>query len=357
MKRYHLLYCFVLLLSLLFLPVTAGATNASLDHFQRNRSYSAQFNDVSSSDWFAANIQSAYELGLMNGQSAEQFAPYGNVTLAEAATMAARLHCIYHTGAEDFPPSGTRWYDPYLNYLKQNGIRSVPATGLDRAATRAQFAAILSSAFDDPALAPINSMNGFIIPDVAPTADAADAVYRFYSAGILTGEGADHTFSPNATITRAQAAAVVTRMAIPSLRVQIDFSVLPADTVPPSPAQQVLQQINQIRQQNHLTALRLDERVQAAAQIRAQEIVSNFSHVRPDGSKCFSALAEQAVSYSAAGENIAAGQRTAEEVVDAWMRSPAHRDNILNGEFTIMGIGYYEANDSNGPYWVQILIG
>lgn len=357
MKRYHLPYCFVLLFSLLCLPATAGAANASLDHFQLNRSYSAQFADVSHSDWFAASIQSAYELGLMNGQSTERFAPSGNVTLAEAAAMAARLHCIYHTSAEDFPPSGTRWYDPYLHYLTQNGIWSVPAAGLDRAATRAQFVTILNSAFDDSALAPINSMTGFTIPDVAPTADAADAVYRFYSAGILTGEGADHAFSPNAAITRAQAAAVVTRMAVPSLRVPIDFSALPSDTAPLSPSQQVLQQINQIRQENHLTALRLDERVQAAAQIRAQEIASNFGHVRPNGSKCFSALAEQAVSYSVAGENIAAGQRTAEEVVDAWMRSPAHRDNILNGKFTTMGIGYYEASDSYGQYWAQMLIG
>jgi uncharacterized protein YkwD len=58
------------------------------------------------------------------------------------------------------------------------------------------------------------------------------------------------------------------------------------------------------------------------------------------------------VSYSAAGENIAMGQRSAEEVVQAWMDSEGHRANILNGTFTHIGVGYIE----NGNYWTQMFI-
>jgi uncharacterized protein YkwD len=59
------------------------------------------------------------------------------------------------------------------------------------------------------------------------------------------------------------------------------------------------------------------------------------------------------ISYKAAGENIAMGQRTPEEVVTAWMNSPGHRANILNANFTHLGVGYV----ASGNYWTQMFIG
>lgn len=59
--------------------------------------------------------------------------------------------------------------------------------------------------------------------------------------------------------------------------------------------------------------------------------------------------------FSSAGENIAMGQRTPQEVVQAWMNSPGHRSNILNKNFTEIGVGL--AKDANGnPYWTQMFI-
>jgi uncharacterized protein YkwD len=60
------------------------------------------------------------------------------------------------------------------------------------------------------------------------------------------------------------------------------------------------------------------------------------------------------ISYKTAGENIAKGQKTPQAVVTAWMNSDSHRANILNKNFTKLGVGY--ANGSS-PYWVQIFIG
>ena len=86
---------------------------------------------------------------------------------------------------------------------------------------------------------------------------------------------------------------------------------------------------------------------------RAQEIAQSFSHTRPDGSSCFTILEEFGVSYRAAGENIAMGQRTPEEVMDGWMNSSGHRANILNGTFTSIGVGYY-VDGAGAAHWVQI---
>ena len=91
--------------------------------------------------------------------------------------------------------------------------------------------------------------------------------------------------------------------------------------------------------------------MQSAAQIRARELVTDFSHTRPDGSECFTALQAVGAKYSGAGENIAYGQKTPQEVVNAWMNSPGHRANIMNGNFTTIGVGCYKSG--NTYYWSQ----
>ena len=95
----------------------------------------------------------------------------------------------------------------------------------------------------------------------------------------------------------------------------------------------------------------------AAADTRADEIVINFSHVRPDGTSCFTVLAEFGVAYSSAGENIikvTANAYTPAQIVQKWMDSSGHRANILNPNFTMLGIGYVRANGSD--YFVQSFI-
>jgi len=57
--------------------------------------------------------------------------------------------------------------------------------------------------------------------------------------------------------------------------------------------------------------------------------------------------------YRYAGENIAYGQRTPQAVVNAWMNSSGHRANILNANYTQIGVGYV----ADGNYWTQMFIG
>lgn len=117
---------------------------------------------------------------------------------------------------------------------------------------------------------------------------------------------------------------------------------------------QVLQLVNQERASRGLQPLTLDAKASAAAQVRATECARSFSHTRPDGRSCFTALKDGGVSYRRAGENIAYGQRTPSAVMTDWMNSSGHRANILNSNYTSIGIGYTVINGT--PYWAQFFV-
>ena len=118
---------------------------------------------------------------------------------------------------------------------------------------------------------------------------------------------------------------------------------------------EVFRLVNIERLRYGLSPLSLDDGAVNVAHIRAEEIVHNFSHTRPDGSSCFTAAQEAGVSYRYAGENIAYGYPTPAQVVDGWMNSEGHRKNILSASFNRIGVGCYE---SRGVlYWSQFFIG
>lgn len=92
--------------------------------------------------------------------------------------------------------------------------------------------------------------------------------------------------------------------------------------------------------------------LQRAAMVRAEEITRKFSHTRPDGTDSSTALYENGVSCSC-GENIAAGQKTPEAVVRAWMNSPGHKAAILDPDATHIGVGICKSPITGQWLWVQ----
>lgn len=102
----------------------------------------------------------------------------------------------------------------------------------------------------------------------------------------------------------------------------------------------VLKRTNQERLANGLTPYSIFPSLQKAADVREQELASQYSHTRPNGSAWHTALTEGGLAYNSAGENIAAGQTSARTAVQAWMDSDGHRKNILDASFTHMGTGY-----------------
>jgi len=106
-----------------------------------------------------------------------------------------------------------------------------------------------------------------------------------------------------------------------------------------------------------LAPLKLSSRLTRAAQSHAVDMASNnyFSHTGLNGSSMSDRAKGIGYSYSAIGENIAAGKATPEGTIRQWMHSSGHRANILNPKFTEIGFGY--ANAPNSPYrhyWVQV---
>lgn len=103
--------------------------------------------------------------------------------------------------------------------------------------------------------------------------------------------------------------------------------------------------INKIRTENHLNELTWDENLYSSISIRSKEISEKFSHTRPNGSSCFT------ISKQLHGENIAKGYTSVDRVVEGWMNSPGHKENILRKDFKRTAIGYYKS--SSGTYWCQ----
>ncbi|MBQ3404375.1 MAG: S-layer homology domain-containing protein, partial [Oscillospiraceae bacterium] len=191
-------------------------------HFEKQTIYfQGQFTDVAADQWFTKSVAAAFEYSLMKGNSETTFNPYGDVTIAEAVTMAARIHSIYTTGSENFVQGADKWYQVYLDYAYENGIISKAYYNCDvtHKATRAQFAEIFANSLPDEALYPMNNVADNAVPDVSSSDSYAAVVYKLYRAGILTGGDANGTFSPNTYITRAECAAIVSRMAESNNRV------------------------------------------------------------------------------------------------------------------------------------------
>lgn len=119
--------------------------------------------------------------------------------------------------------------------------------------------------------------------------------------------------------------------------------------------QQVVELTNKERTERGLDPLKVDVQLSEVAAMKSKDMAKNnyFSHNSPTYGSPFDMMKQFGITYKSAGENIAKGQRTPQEVVNGWMHSQGHRENILNPSFTHIGVGYVE----QGNYWTQQFIG
>ncbi|MED4891638.1 MULTISPECIES: CAP domain-containing protein [Heyndrickxia] len=118
---------------------------------------------------------------------------------------------------------------------------------------------------------------------------------------------------------------------------------------------QVVTLVNEERAKNGLGALKIVTVLSKMARVKSNDMATHqyFDHTSPTYGSPFDMMKQFGISYQYAGENIAMGQQTPQEVMNAWMNSEGHRANILNKNFTHIGVGYVE----NGHYWTQEFIG
>lgn len=119
--------------------------------------------------------------------------------------------------------------------------------------------------------------------------------------------------------------------------------------------EQVIKLTNSKRAENGLPPLKANWELSRVARYKSDDMAAKkyFSHTSPTYGDPGKMIKNFGISYRTMGENIAMGQRTPQEVVNAWMNSPGHRANILNKAFTEIGVGFSQ----NGYYWTQMFIG
>lgn len=204
--------CSVLALSII-LPIVAAtpvfAAKNSFDNFIKSRKYENQFADVNSAEWYANSVSTAYEYGLVSGDSETSYNPMGEVTIAETIVIACRLNNIYCENNYTFDGDGEKeWYQPYVDYAMNHSIIDKEYVDYNAPANRMEFATILSKALPKEEFEQINNITE--IPDVA---NEESDVYMLYNAGIIRGNDEYGTFHPTTNITRSEVAAIVVRIA------------------------------------------------------------------------------------------------------------------------------------------------
>ena len=347
----------------------------------------AGFTDVPNSHWASGYIQRAYEEDWVHGMGSGKYAPAGTLTRAQFLTMVT--NAFFSDDLDKVSvPDGSPWYAACWSVAQANGLQT--GTPMERLSDLTD-----SVSRYDMAQVIVNTLSGEGISASDSEARAAqaairdwsgvpagyrDAVSGAYALGILNGRNG--SFDGTATMNRAEAATVLCRMDDAISGAQTPDTQTPdtqkpdtqkpdtqkPETQPPAQdastpeelAAEVVRLVNVERAKEGLAPLGTYDSLTKAAQIRAPEIVTIFSHDRPDGTSCFTAMDQTGAKKGAYtwGENIAAGNATAAATVEQWMNSPGHRANILNAKFTHIGVGYqHSAGSTYGHYWVQMFTG
>ena len=219
----------ILAIALLFaLGIPALAEEAGLANFKRQAEYTG-FSDVPGAAWYADSVKTVCEYGLMNGKGQGKFMPTGNLSVAETLAIACRLHSIFQGGDGEIGQS-TPWYQSYIDYAAEYGIISFPSASpsfWNERIQRSLFSRILSRSIPASALPAINDIPVGTIIDV-DFDENTEAVYQLFNAGILTGSNG--WFLPSATISRAEAAAIISRIILPDMRIESNAAASPINT-------------------------------------------------------------------------------------------------------------------------------
>ena len=198
-----------------------GQVAGDMGRFTASRTYQpGQFSDVDEGQWYGTEqqgtIRQAYELGLIDGMADGSFAPDSPLRLSEAIKLACTVRSIY-TGSQVTLTDGVPWYMPYVDYGIFAGIL-LPGEfdDLTAYATRSQMAYLFANALPADELPVLDA--GALPPDVSDSDPYAQQIRLLYQAGVLQGNDASGAFQGDQPITRAQATAILTRLALPGQR-------------------------------------------------------------------------------------------------------------------------------------------
>lgn len=186
----------------------------------------AAFSDVPSSAWYAQDVAAVQKYGILEGTGNGKFSPDGNLTLAQAITMAARTYA--YSNHETIPQTGgSAWYSDYVQYAAEKGICAAGEFGTaynnycNRLTMAKLFARVIPAGTDQA----INDVTS--LPDVQSVPEN-QAVFDLYQLGILTGSDKYGTFHPYQYIKRSETAAILNRVLAPENRKSFTLEIPPS---------------------------------------------------------------------------------------------------------------------------------
>lgn len=222
-------YALLLALGLL---LTTPALAAQDGNFSRVQTYHNQFSDLSADSVFYDNVSALYEYGLSVGKADGTFGLTDPLTVGQAVIFAGRIRSLYRTGDPESGPAayggdGGSVAGQYLRYLQAEGVLDKALDNeLSSIATRAQMAHILANILPEETLPSIHTdlitqayASRRFLTDVTEYTPYYQDILSLYRKGICLGSDETGSFLPDASITRGAAAAMLTRMVDPSLRV------------------------------------------------------------------------------------------------------------------------------------------
>ncbi len=196
----------------------------SIENFTKKNTYtSGMYRDVADFQWFAPYAKGAYEIGLMLGTyDGTTFEPNKEITVDELITLISRVHNIYNGGSGVFEQVDP-WYAVYRFYAIRHGlIANGEYTDGSAIANRTDMAYLFAKILPKKEYTAINTVTR--LPDVNENTKHADSIFLLYRAGLVAGTDPSGTFEPNKTITRAEIAAIITRLADPSTRQHFSYT-------------------------------------------------------------------------------------------------------------------------------------
>jgi uncharacterized YkwD family protein len=274
--------------------------------------------------------------------------------LAIASTLIIALGACAQKNVNDVG-NGPRNVNNPLSTRDLNGPRNVSTGDLKHPMNNLN----VSYPYSTTEIQPMN--NGFITID-QNSYSTSMASHQFpHSKRIQQGNYWYYSFQPEMVTPRMGIPQQPKRSVVPQAPSQNQVIRTPAQpSVQPTTginkiALQVIDLTNAQRKKNGLPLLKADAALSKVAQTKTYDMETKhyFSHTSPTYGSPFDMMRDFGVTYRTAGENIAMGQPTAQEVVNAWMNSEGHRKNILSPNYTNIGVGFTQT----GNYWSQMFIG
>ena len=178
----------------------------------------AMFSDVPENEWYAPYVYNAQLYGVMEGMGNDRFEPYGQLSLAQAITLAARTH-MWSKNIEitEMTITGSEWYEPYITYASLNDIckEGEFGTNYNQPCSRLTMAVLFERVYPRRTQEKLNSVSS--LPDIQRSG-YGESVYYLYEQGVLTGSDSFGTFNPYSNITRAETATILSRVLYPPHR-------------------------------------------------------------------------------------------------------------------------------------------